>query len=215
MFYGVTDIKTFIIGTIFIVVLPGPNSMYIISTAARYGIGAGYRGAVGVFFGDLILMVLAATGFAAVVGSSPIFFMVIKWVGACYLVFIGINMLRFGYYIWIGKNIGVYKLSDIRHVSAFRGALVISLTNPKAILFYVSFFIQFVSPGYDFPELSFFVLGSIVQVCTFVYLSILIFCGSFLAKIFGRCRRFSAMATACIGGVFVNIGSKLALTDVS
>ncbi len=65
MFYGITDITTFIAGTIFIVLLPGPNSLYVMSVASRWGIAAGYRGACGVFVGDTILMLLSATGAAS------------------------------------------------------------------------------------------------------------------------------------------------------
>ena len=65
MYYGITDLSTFILGTIFIVLLPGPNSLYVMSVASRWGIAAGYRGACGIFLGDLILMILSATGVAS------------------------------------------------------------------------------------------------------------------------------------------------------
>ena len=71
MFYGVTDIETYIIGTIFIVLLPGPNSLYVMSLASRRGAAAGYRGACGIFIGDAILMVLAATGAASLLQTTP------------------------------------------------------------------------------------------------------------------------------------------------
>ena len=64
MFYGVTDLGTFVLGTIVIVLLPGPNSLYVMTVASRFGVAAGYRGAAGIFVGDLVLMTLAATGVA-------------------------------------------------------------------------------------------------------------------------------------------------------
>jgi leucine efflux protein len=57
---GVTDLRTYLIGTIAIVLLPGPNSMYVLSTAATYGVRRGYRAATGVFLGDAVLMVASA-----------------------------------------------------------------------------------------------------------------------------------------------------------
>ena len=92
----------------------------------------------------------------------------------------------------------------------FRTALLISLMNPKAILFFVSFFIQFVDPAYEHPALSFVILGVIVQICSVLYLSTLIFAGARLAAQFCRPRRVAAGATAGVGGVFIGFGAKLA-----
>ncbi|MPN17354.1 Leucine efflux protein [bioreactor metagenome] len=92
----------------------------------------------------------------------------------------------------------------------FRTALLISLMNPKAILFFVSFFIQFVDPGYAHPGLSFIILGIIVQVCSVLYLSMLIFGGAHLARAFRRRRKLAAGATGSVGGLFIGFGVKLA-----
>ncbi|MCX7172627.1 MAG: LysE family transporter, partial [Proteobacteria bacterium] len=73
--YGVTDIWTYVLGTIFIVLLPGPNSLYVLSVAARRGIGAGYLGTCGIFLGDAILMVLSATGVASLLKTNPALFL--------------------------------------------------------------------------------------------------------------------------------------------
>src|SRR3954471_11528510 len=81
MFYGITDLTTFILGTIFIVLLPGPNSLYVMTVASRLGVGPGYRGACGIFVGDTILMVLSATGVASVLHATPALFMVVKYAG--------------------------------------------------------------------------------------------------------------------------------------
>jgi leucine efflux protein len=82
--------------------------------------------------------------------------------------------------------------------------------NPKAILFFVSFFIQFVSPDYPHPELSFLILGLIVQFCSALYLSVLIFGGAHLAAQFRRRQRLSATATGGVGGLFIAFSVKLA-----
>jgi len=92
----------------------------------------------------------------------------------------------------------------------FRTALLISLMNPKAILFFVSFFIQFVSPSYAYPALSFLVLGVIVQVCSITYLSALIWGGAGLAGYFGRRRKLSAASMGLVGLLFVGFGVRLA-----
>src|SRR6476660_6676563 len=67
---GVTGLRTYLIGTIAIVLLPGPNSMYVLSTAATYGVRRGYRAATGVFLGDAVLMVASPAGVASLSGTS-------------------------------------------------------------------------------------------------------------------------------------------------
>lgn len=216
MVFGITDITTFILGTIFIVLLPGPNSLYVMAVASRWGVGAGYRGACGIFLGDLILMVLSATGAASLLKATPELFMIIKYAGAAYLTWMGIGLLRSALAMWRGKHdeTGAEVEAEPAAVGdasrPFRTALLISLMNPKAILFFVSFFIQFVDPGYAHPVLSFAILGTIVQVCSALYLSALIFGGAHLARQFRRRRRLSATATGGVGGLFIGFGVRLA-----
>lgn len=214
MFFGVTDLTTFVLGTIFIVLLPGPNSLYVTTIASRFGIAAGYRGAAGIFVGDLILMTLAATGVASLLQANPTLFVALKYAGAAYLIFLGLGLLRSAIARWRGTDESNNEQIDLSPGRPFNVALFISLMNPKAILFYLSFFIQFVSPSYDYPVLSFLILGSIVQVCSILYLSALIFGGTFLAEAFRRRRKLSATATGGVGGLFIAFGAKLAGTSL-
>lgn len=217
MFYGITDLTTFILGTIFIVLLPGPNSLYVMSVASRLGVAAGYRGACGIFVGDLILMILATTGAATLLRTTPELFLVIKYAGAGYLAWVGLSLLRSAFANW--KTRGEESTETTPPVTSasrpFRTALMISLMNPKAILFFVSFFIQFVDPSYAWPGLSFVILGIIVQICSALYLSALIFGGAHLARAFRSRRRLAATATGGVGGLFIGFGVKLANATLS
>lgn len=219
MDYGITDLTTFILGTIFIVLLPGPNSLYVMTIASRRGVAAGYRGACGIFVGDTVLMILSATGVASLLHASPAVFMVLKYAGAGYLAWIGFNLIRAGIGMWRGRVSSAptpletddpAARGDEPAIRPFRTALIISLMNPKAILFFISFFIQFVDPAYPHPALSFAILGVIVQICSALYLSALIFGGAHLAAQFRRRRRLSAGATAGVGTMFIGFGVKLA-----
>ena len=89
-------------------------------------------------------------------------------------------------------------------------SLVVSLLNPKAIAFLLSFFIQFVDPAYPHPALTFLILGAIVQLLSFLYLSTLIFAGARLAAAFRARRRLAGVANASVGALFVGFGAKLA-----
>lgn len=213
MFYGITDLTTFVVGTILIVVLPGPNSLYVMTVAARTGLAAGYAGAFGIFTGDLILMTLTATGVASLFAASPMFLVVLKYAGAIYLVYLGLNLLRAAYGRW---RSGEALAGEVPAVTGrpFRVALFISLINPKAIFFYLSFFIQFVSPEYPYPGLSFLILGAIVQVCSIVYLSALILGGKYLAEIFRQRRRLAIGSTGGVACLFIGFGIKLAVAGL-
>jgi leucine efflux protein len=208
--YGITDLPTYVLGTIFIVLLPGPNSMYVMTVAARQGVARGYRGACGVFLGDTVLMILAAAGAASLLRTTPALFTVVKLAGASYLAWVGIGLIRAALARWrhAADEAGPAPLADASR--PFRTALVISLFNPKAILFFVSFFVQFVDPGYAHPALSFAILGAILQVFSAIYLSTLIFAGARLAAQVRRRRRLSAAATGGIGSLFLGFSARLA-----
>lgn len=231
MIYGITDLTTFVLGTIFIVLLPGPNSLYVMTLASRHGIAAGYRGAAGIFTGDTILMLLAATGAASVLYASPSVFTGLKLAGAIYLAWIGIGLIRTGLNTWNSRHqkdpmsdtkisaptdAAIETLHDVKgkklsFKNPFQTALVISLLNPKAIMFFVSFFIQFVDPQYPYPGLSFFILGVIVQIASLLYLSALIWGGARLAGAFQKRPLLNAGSTAVVGLLFLGFGIRLAI----
>ncbi|AJX71316.1 leucine efflux protein LeuE [Burkholderia pseudomallei] len=214
---GITDLWTYVFGVVFIILLPGPNSMYVLSLAAQRGVKAGYRAACGVFVGDTVLMVLSAAGVASLLKANPLLFSVVKYGGAAYLLYIGVGMLR-GAWRKLARP-AADAGADVRRAvdgeRPFRKALVVSLLNPKAILFFISFFIQFVDPAYAHPALSFVVLGAIAQFASFVYLSTLIFTGARLADHFRRRRKLAAGASGGVGGLFVGFSVKLALATMS
>ena len=219
MAYGITDLATFILGTIFIVLLPGPNSIYVMTVASRHGIAAGYRGAAGIFAGDTVLMLLSTAGAASLLRGTPLAFMAIKYAGAAYLSWLGLGLLRAALAAWRGRADNATGPRRVDAASAAqpptlgnptRTAFLISLMNPKAILFFISFFIQFVDLAYPQPALSFLLLGLIVQGVSALYLSALIFGGARLARQFGRRPLLASSGMAAIGALFVGFGVKLA-----
>lgn len=208
--FGITDLGTFFAAAVFIILLPGPNSLYVLSVAAQRGVRAGYTAACGVFVGDTVLMTAAAAGGASLLMASPQVFFVVKMAGAVYLGWIGLQLLRGALSTWRGDAAAepVPRAVDARQ--PFRKALVVSLLNPKAIAFLLSFFIQFVDPAYPHPALTFLILGSIIQVLSFLYLSTLIFAGARLAAAFRARRKLASTANAGVGALFVGFGAKLA-----
>jgi leucine efflux protein len=222
MVMGITNLGVFVAGTIAIVLLPGPNSLYVLAVAARHGVHKGYAGACGVFLGDTTLMLLTALGAASVLQANLLVYNSLRWVGAAYLAYLGLKLIAGA---WRSLRHPATKATapatqdlpdtppgqpEASSAAVCRKALLISLFNPKAILFFLSFFVQFVDPGYAHPAASFLLLGGIVQTASFLYLSTLIFAGVRLARAFAGRRRLSALLGTVVGSLFIGFGLRLA-----
>jgi leucine efflux protein len=215
-FYGVTDLWTYVIGAIAIILLPGPNSLFVLSVASTRGARAGYRAAGGVFLGDSILLLLTALGAASLLRSYPALFMVVKYSGAAYLSYLGIKLLITA----VAKKQAAEPSSkavnaDANQQRPFHRALVVSLLNPKAILFLLSFFVQFIDPAYAYPALPFLILSAIIMSFSVAYLVALIAIGTRAAEIFKRKKRLTAALSAAVGCLFVGFGIKLATASLN
>ncbi|MDI1244819.1 MAG: leucine efflux protein LeuE [Rhodoferax sp.] len=224
-FYGVTDLWTYVIGAFGIVLLPGPNSLYVLSVATARGVRAGFQGAYGVFVGDTILLLCTALGAAGVLRTYPAMFLVVKYVGAAYLAWVGLNLLRAAMAgLWAQPAVLGRESHDAPSASPdsaahlqrpFRRALVISLLNPKAILFLLSFFVQFIDTSYAHPEVPFLILSAILMTFSALYLSVLIVAGNKLAQGFAQRKRLSAGLSSLVGALFLWFGAKLASANLN
>ncbi|XUL90613.1 leucine efflux protein LeuE [Streptomyces galilaeus] len=215
--FGVIDLPTYLAGLVLIVLLPGPNSLYVVSVAARRGTRAGYTAAAGVWCGDTVLMTLSAAGVASLLQANAVLFGIVKYAGAGYLTWLAFGMLRAAWAMWRTRKeraaMEAAPAAEAADERPYRRAFVVSLFNPKAILFFVAFFVQFVDPGYAYPALSFVVLGAFAQLASFLYLSALIFGGTRLATAFRRRRRLAAGATSAAGALFLGFAVKLSLAS--
>ncbi|MEU1079066.1 leucine efflux protein LeuE [Streptomyces sp. NPDC005908] len=210
--FGVVDLPTYLAGLALIILLPGPNSLYVLSVAARRGVRSGYTAAAGVWCGDAVLMTLSAAGVASLLQANAVLFGIVKYAGAGYLAWLAVGMLRAAWGMWRTRreeSVREAPATEAAGERPFRRALVVSLLNPKAILFFIAFFVQFVDPAYAYPALSFVVLGAFAQIASVLYLSALIFSGTRLAAAFRRRRRLSAGATSAAGALFLGFAAKL------
>jgi leucine efflux protein len=212
---GVTDLPTYVIGTIAIILLPGPNSMFVLATAAQRGVKAGYRAVSGVFLGDAILMIATALGVASLLRAFPPVYTALKYAGAAYLAYLGVRMLIGAVKTWRDRGGVAAAVQEVTEPHPFRRAFIVSLINPKAILFLISFFTQFVDPAYPHPAITFLVLGVILQITSLIYLSGLIFAGTFLAAQFERRKRLAAAGTSAVGALFLGFSLKLATSSMT
>lgn len=201
------------LGTVIIVLLPGPNSLYVATVAARQGPARAWRAALGIFTGDTALILATAAGAASLIHLFPLAFEGFKLIGALYLGWIGFELLRAG---WQRRNHqGVSNTEtasttpERTHKEPYLRALGLSLTNPKAILFFLAFFTQFVSPTAESIALAYFVLGLVVQVVSLSYLWMLIVAGHKLARQFHAHPQWAGVGLMVVGLFFIGFALRL------
>lgn len=210
--FGITDPLAYLIGVIVIIALPGPNSLYCLSVSAAHGKKAGGQAMMGILLGDTLLILATVFGAGTLLKLYPSIFYGVKLVGGCYLAYLGTRLIIGAYHTFknrhaiAGKSFNPPKTQPQNH---FYRSLSLSLTNPKAILFFLSFFVQFVSPTYDKPFLAFFVLAVILQTVSFLYLTLLIFSGKQLATAFGSRPIIMTLAMLGVGCLFIGFGVNL------
>ena len=214
--FGVINYLTYVLGAVLIILLPGPNSLYVLSLAAQQGKRSGWAAVAGVFVGDSLLILATALGAISILTAYPALFMVIKYAGAAYLVFIGINLIGGAIRTWRtidDKSVDDVHLKKASSSKAFKKALLVSLLNPKAILFLLSFFVQFVDPGYSQPFIPFLILAITLQLFSLIYLAVLIYAGSKLAAAFKKRKKINAISGGSVGTGFILFAIKLALAS--
>lgn len=217
--FGITDLTAYIIGSIIIILLPGPNSLYCLSVAAAHGVQKGYRAVAGIFVGDSILIMITVLGVGSLLKLYPILFNGIKLIGGLYLMYLGIKLLMSAYQTYRHRAL----LADAKPKLAappknqnfFYRAMLLSLTNPKGILFFLSFFVQFVDPAYPYPFLSFFILAVILQIISISYQSVLVFSGKNLSRKFSQSPKIIMLSLSLTGLIFIGFAINLWLAQLT
>lgn len=204
--YGVLNYWTYLVGAIFIVLVPGPNTFFVLKNSVGRGMKGGYLAASGVFIGDAVLMFLAYAGVATLIKTTPVLFSIVRYLGALYLLYLGAKML----YATLKSKENASAGEDVPFGAIFKRALVLSLTNPKAILFYVSFFVQFIDVNAPHTGLSFLILAISLEVVSFFYLSFLIISGAFVTQYIRTKKKLAKVGNSLIGLIFVGFAARLA-----
>ena len=201
---GVTDYPAFVIAFIIFLLIPGPGNLVIITSTTKGGMRGGFAAAMGVIVGDQILSWMAVAGLAAVLAASPLAFEMVQWVGAIYLIWLGAKMV-------LAKP-GAAPILNIKPYQYLRQALVITLLNPKAIVFYMAFFPLFVDPVQNRGLVTFAFLAATIAILAFLYCVVAILLTHFLAERL-RSNRLISMALEKIAGLcLIGFGLRLALS---
>jgi threonine/homoserine/homoserine lactone efflux protein len=159
--FGVADYGAFVAAIIIFLAIPGPGNLALITSTGKGGIAGGLAATFGIIAGDQVLMWLAVAGVAALLTAYPAAFKAVQWMGAAYLAFLGAKML-------LAKP-GAKPILNIQPRHYFRQAALITLLNPKAIVFYMAFFPLFVDPARHQGMLTFGVMAATIAILTFAY----------------------------------------------
>ena len=133
---------TYFLATTVILIIPGPTIILVISQAVAHGRKSVVPLAAGVVLGDFTAMTLSLLGLGAIMSASAALFTMFKWVGAIYLLYLGIKMWR------ANPDAGSAQpgKKDASPRSLFKSAFIVTALNPKSIAFFVAFLPQFISP---------------------------------------------------------------------
>lgn len=151
----------FVAATVVLLMIPGPTIILVLTYALTQGRKVAVASAAGVAFGDLVAMTASLAGLGALVLTSATLFTAIKWIGAAYLVWMGIGMIRSAG----ASKLAVTKAPALPAAHIFRNATLVTALNPKSILFFIAFVPQFIRP--DAPLLAQFA----ILIATFVGLA--------------------------------------------
>ena len=206
---GISDLPQYLIGVIAVILVPGPNSLYCLSVAGQHGSRAAYRAIAGILLGDSLLILATVFGAGALLHRYPYLFHGIKIAGGLYLAWLGLNLLKGGWLAWQTRRNTAPVTQKVAPRRIFHHALTLSLMNPKAILFFLSFFTQFVRADAPSPLYSFLILALILQSVSFTYLNILAFAGMRLTAVFARSRALAAVGMTLVGLLFIAFAVKL------
>ncbi|APR37332.1 LysE family translocator [Paraburkholderia sp. SOS3] len=216
--FGITHFGFFLVAVFLLNVTPGPDTAYIVGRSVAQGRAAGLMSALGISAGCCVHALACAFGLTAVLAASATAFTVIKFVGAIYLIYLGVRLV-FAKQAASTPAPGTADAVGERRTSAaapksmrqlFLQGFMTNVLNPKVVLFFVSFFPQFVSAGTDHKVIAFLALGVVFVLMSTVW-------NSFVAWVAGSVtRRFSGKPGVkkwldrVVGSAFVGLGVKLA-----
>ena len=159
--FGIADYGAFVVAIIVFLAIPGPGNLALLTATGKGGVRAGLAATLGVIAGDQVLLWLAVAGLSAVLINYPSLYSTVQWVGAAYL-------MGLGYSLYKVKE-GDAPVLNMKPDHYFRQGLLITVLNPKAIVFYMAFFPLFVDPAIHLGLLTFAVMAATIAALTFVY----------------------------------------------
>ncbi|MCS6100605.1 LysE family translocator [Shewanella baltica] len=199
----------FAVACLAINLIPGPDVIYIVSNTMKGKMISGLKAAMGLGVGYFVHTLAASLGLSAIILSSALAFSIVKWLGAAYLVYLGIQALIS---MWRGNNKIVVDDNSKPNGNVFFQGIVVSVLNPKVALFFLSFLPQFIDPLAGSTSIQLLTLGLIFSLlatlCNVLYAS----AGSW---VFSRpnSQRYSRALEGISGVLLIGLASKVMASD--
>ncbi len=201
--FGVADYGAFVAAIIVFLAIPGPGNLALITSTSKGGVRGGLAATLGVIAGDQVLLWAAVAGVAAVLAAYPPAFYAVQWLGAAYLAWLGFRMVT--------AKRGSQPVINIQPRQYFRQAGLITLLNPKAIVFYMAFFPLFVDPALHQGLLTFGVMAVTIAALTFLYGLVVVLLTHFMAERLRANPKVGQWLERVAGVFLIGFGLKLAL----
>ncbi|MGP1395202.1 MAG: LysE family translocator [Inquilinaceae bacterium] len=206
--------QLYLIAAVVLVLIPGPDSLLVLSRSLFDGRRAGWITASGTVTGNVLHAALAAVGVSALIAASPWFFDALRVAGVSYLAWLGARSLHGAVRAWRrGGALAVTAPTPRSHRRAFTHAFTTNLLNPKVILFYLAFVPQFVTPATGSVATQTFLLGMVLAFMGLAYHLILAAAAAGAARWLVGNRAFRVALDGVAGLLFLGFAVRLFLTE--
>lgn len=201
---------TFLAAALLLNVSPGPDITFILGKALKGGVRTGLLAMLGIWSGTIIHVLLATIGLSALLVASATAFTVVKWAGAAYLVWLGVQALRSSGGSFLPGPESAPQASSWK---TFRQGILVSSLNPKVAVFFLAFLPQFVVTGAGPVGLQLAFHGVLIIVVAALVEPPLVMLAGRLAVWFKANSRAAMWLDRALGGLLIALGVRLALSD--
>ena len=204
-----SQLALFVLASLVLIVTPGPDMIYVITRGIGQGRGAGLLSALGVSLGIIVHTTFAALGLSVVLRSSAIAFTLVKYVGAGYLIYLGLKSIRSKEALL--ASVGTHQPAP--QGAIFWQGVVSNVLNPKVALFFLAFLPQFVRPNGTSPAVQMVSLGLLFAVLGVIFLcGVGVFSGS-IGHWLGQRPGIADKLRWVTGSILIGLGLRLALPN--
>jgi threonine/homoserine/homoserine lactone efflux protein len=207
--YSMSHWATFFTAAALLNLSPGPDMAFILGQTAKGGVRSGFSAMFGIWTGAFVHVIFAALGLSAILATSAVAFSTVKWIGAAYLIWLGIQALRSkGSRISVNGQIPANGIMKI-----FKQGVLVAVLNPKVAIFFLAFLPQFVEAGAGLASAQLFLHGTLIIVVAAFVEPPLILVGGKLTGYLSQNTQLSRWMDRGLGALFVGLGIKLAASD--